>query len=689
MTSRSDGMFAPLTEAERAAASTIQSEDEPGPVAPVPGDAPEPDWHKLLGCSPMATWTYRTANGAIAFHVARINRSNGKKDFFPATWKDEGWVLKAMPAPRPLYNLPTILKAPAEPVVVVEGEKCADAAMPAFLDQAVTTWPGGACQWDQADWTPLAGRDVLLVADADKPGREAMRNIASRLASMGCTVRILLSTDSDSSDIADAIERDGPNPTRELIEAEAKLWEPEASATPDTEGSATWQAALIGRMASGDLDAIAEPETVAWMRALKERDELNTQLFRAKLMEIPKVRAGLVDAAFGNSHRSDDRNDLQGRAVEWPEVEPWPEPVDGAKLLDSVAALIPLYVAMSEPQSRTCARWVVHTWLHDRLEISTFLNITSATKRCGKSLLMEVLGALVWRPLPVSGRVTPAALFRTVEMFWPTFMLDEVDTYVHDDPELRGLINGSQRKDSAFVIRTVGEDHEPRRFGTWCPKAIAGIGGLPDTVLDRSVVIRLERRPPEAFGISHWRNRDRDAIKELNCKIARWVRDNAGAVLARRNAVVFPPGLNDRARDAWEALLAIGDVADGQWMAAPNSPSWREIETVFPDSNVVTGTREVLLADLWQVFQDAGEPAHLPTGKPDECRDPSAPAILSSLCVMEERPWSEYRRGRPLTPRGLADLLKPFGVVPGTIRLESGSTPKGYKRASLAPIGPC
>ena len=75
MTSRSDGMFAPLTEAERAAASTIQSEDEPGPVAPVPGDAPEPDWHKLLGCSPMATWTYRTANGAIAFHVARINRS--------------------------------------------------------------------------------------------------------------------------------------------------------------------------------------------------------------------------------------------------------------------------------------------------------------------------------------------------------------------------------------------------------------------------------------------------------------------------------------------------------------------------------------------------------------------------------------------------------------------------------------
>ena len=111
--------------------------------------------------------------------------------------------------------------------------------------------------------------------------------------------------------------------------------------------------------------------------------------------------------------------------------------------------------------------------------MSTILHVKSATKCCGKTLLMEVAGTLAWRSVPVSGRITPAGMFRIITLHEPTLILDEADTYMGDDPELRGIVNGSQRRKMAFVIRTVGEDYEPRRFSTWCPKAISGLGDLP------------------------------------------------------------------------------------------------------------------------------------------------------------------------------------------------------------------
>ena len=200
------------------------------------------------------------------------------------------------------------------------------------------------------------------------------------------------------------------------------------------------------------------------------------------------------------------------------------------------------YVAMPGAKADAVALWIVHAWLHDRLELSTFLHVTSATKRCGKTLLIEVVGSLAWRPLPVSGRITPAALFRTIEQYAPTILLDEADTFMGDDPELRGIINGSQRR---ALMRTVGENHEPRLFGTWCAKAISGIGALPDTVADRALAIRLERRDASGGPMPLWRDRDKQAIENLRRKLARWMTDNADAVLARRNAVAFPSGLHD------------------------------------------------------------------------------------------------------------------------------------------------
>ena len=285
----------------------------------------------------------------------------------------------------------------------------------------------------------------------------------------------------------------------------------------------------------------------------------------------------------------------------------------------------------------------------------------------------------------MSGRITPAGMFRLIELHEPTLILDEADTFMGDDPELRGIVNGSQRRDMASIIRAVGEDHEPRRFSTWCPKAISGIGDLPDTVADRAVTVRLERRSPTSGDMPHWRDRDRQAVEALRQKLARWTDDSANAVLECRNAVAFPSALHDRARDAWEALLAIGEVAGGEW-AGTTGHAYLACEAISAELDPETGAGEMLLADLWAVFKEAGNPEHLPTGKRDDQYDPNEPAILPALIAMEGRPWSEWLRNRPLSPRGLASLLKGFGIAPGTIRLNHKLTAKGYKRESFEPV---
>ena len=219
-------------------------------------------------------------------------------------------------------------------------------------------------------------------------------------------------------------------------------------------------------------------------------------------------------------------------------------------------------------------------------------------------------------------------------------------------------------------MRTVGTDYEPRRFGTWCPKVICGIGGLPDTVLDRSIIIRLERRPARTGDLPKWRERDRQAIEGMKRKLARWTTDSINSVLTQRNDVTFPPRLHDRACDAWEALLAIGDVAGEEW-AGRTGRAWQACEATSADTQEETGAREMLLADLWQVFGDSGDPETMSTAQ-----------IIEELVKMEARPWLEWRGGKQLSPRGLANLLKDFKISPGTI----GGKEKGYKREQFTEV---
>ena len=606
--------------------------------------------HPTLG-RPSSVWPYRDADGRLVGYAARFE-TNGGKAFRPLVRDNERWRVHGLPKPYPLFRLPDVITQPDAPVLIVEGEKAADAGAQRFPDNVVITSMHGAQSPRKTDWSPLQKRAVTIWPDADDAGASYADTVARLARDAGAaSVRIVALPDDLPAgwDLAD---------------------EPPDGIDLD---------ALVLDAPEHGIESVDDDDDAEFERAVTRLASLPSHSYdRCRMTEAVRlgVRTVTLDEAVKAARASSAHGANQhGRALGWPEPEPWPEPVDGAALLTTIANLIKMYVSLPAALADTVALWIVMTWLHAELDISTFLNVTSATKRCGKTLLMDVIGVLVHRPMPTNN-VTAAALFRIIEHRAPTLLLDEADrTFAKKDiPDLIATLNGSQRRESAYVLRCVGDDHAPRQFGTWCPKALVGIGDLPDTVMDRSVIIRLERRPP-GEDLPHWRDRDRETVTDLQRRISRWVNDHTDPILRARNAVTFPTSLHDRARDGWEALLAIGQVAGGEW-AGTTGRAHRACEHVAADVDDDTGAGEMLLVDLRVVFRDAGDPEALPTRQ-----------ILDALYAMGDRPWNEWRRDKPLSERGLARLLKGFKITSGTIRADgiatAGGTAKGYKRDSL------
>ncbi len=186
----------------------------------------------------------------------------------------------------------------------------------------------------------------------------------------------------------------------------------------------------------------------------------------------------------------------------WPSRTTRPAPArDLARVLDDVACYIRRYVVLSDPQARACTLWVAHCHAFAAAEATPYLNVTSAVKQCGKTRLLEVLEPIVPAPW-LTGRVSAAVLTRKVDGETPTLLLDESDAAFAHRSEyaeaLRSILNsGYRRSGRSSLCVAQGAGLAYRDFSTFCPKAIAGIGALPDTVTDRSVRIVLKRRAPD------------------------------------------------------------------------------------------------------------------------------------------------------------------------------------------------
>lgn len=365
-------------------------------------------------------------------------------------------------------------------------------------------------------------------------------------------------------------------------------------------------------------------------------------------------------------------NAMQGQPLAFPTPEPWPSSVEGASLLDEMAAVHRRYAVLPESAADAAALWDLHTYVIDALQVSPVFVITSPQKRCGKSTHLDVHHSLANRPVTASS-ISPAALFRVVEMYMPTLLIDEADTFLKEREELRGILNAGHTRSTAQVIRTVGDDHEPRIFRTFCPKAIAAIGALPGTIEDRAIRIRMKRRTPGERVDRLRRDRIDAELKPLRSKAARWAEENAALVHDAEPDV--PSTLHDRAADNWRPLLAIADLAGGIWPQRARNAA-KILSGVDDDTQDLSIE---LLGDIREVFT-ARNDGRIGT---DE--------LLRALHGMKERPWGDLYRGQ-FNARGVARLLKPFGIASKTMRLKlpeahpepgKANIAKGYERADF------
>ena len=353
-----------------------------------------------------------------------------------------------------------------------------------------------------------------------------------------------------------------------------------------------------------------------------------------------------------------------------PEERGEPEKVpDGAELLERLVRFIRRFVALTEHQAILIVLWIVHTHALDAADNTPYVNVKSAEKRSGKTRLLEVLSLLAagsW----LTGRVTAAVLVRKVAAEAPALLLDESDAAFKGDREyaetLRGVLNaGFRRGGVASLCVGQGANITYEDFSVFCPKVIAGIGNLPDTVADRSIPIELRRRRPSEK-VERFRPRK---VGPQSLPIHRDVRAWAHAHLDSLSAAEpdLPDELDDRAQDIMEPLLAIADEVGGEWPERSRRAAVALLTGEEREDAESLGVR--LLRDVRGVFDEKGSD-RLSTGK-----------LLEALHVMEEAPWGSLR-GEALEARGLARLLKPYGVKPEKLR-EGEDTFRGYRRASF------
>jgi len=394
----------------------------------------------------------------------------------------------------------------------------------------------------------------------------------------------------------------------------------------------------------------SENQIHAAIQRLSKLSPLEYDQVRREEAKSLGVRSAVLDAAVRNARKQGDSDDLPFQVV-----EPWHEPIDPPQLLSDIAAVIRSFIVCDKEIAHTAALWVAMTWFIDVVQVAPLAVITAPEKRCGKSILLSILGRLSTRAITACS-ITPAALFRTIDAWCPTLLIDEADAFIKDNEELRGLLNSGHTRDSAYVIRTQGDNFAPTKFNTWGAKALAGIGQLSDTLMDRAVVLELRRKLPheEAERI---RDADPDLFDVLRTKLARFAEDYRDQV--RKARPPLPESLNDRALDNWEPLLAIAMTAGGDWLkigcAAALKLSGGENESL------TTGIE--LLYDIREIFAD---------------RDKVSTAdLIGLLCDDEEKPWATFNRGKPITPRQVARRLREYGIHSHTVRI-GVDTAKGY-----------
>jgi len=338
-------------------------------------------------------------------------------------------------------------------------------------------------------------------------------------------------------------------------------------------------------------------------------------------------------------------------------------------ILDEIHLFLGRFVAYPDENSHIAhTLWVAHTHLMQCWDSTPRIAFLSPEPGSGKTRALEATEPLVPRPVNAIN-VTPAYLFRKVgsDEGTPTILFDEVDTVfgprAKDNEEIRGLLNAGHRR-SGYAGRCVvmGKTVKTEEIPAYSAVALAGIGGLPDTILSRSVIVKMRKRAPHER-VEPWRERiHKPQGEEIREKLEKW----CTSILPDLEGgwPEMPSGVEDRDADLWEPLLSIADAAGGGWPDKARSAAV-ELVAASKESPPSLGVR--LLSDLKKVFSGADAMF--------------TDQILHELNQMDEAPWGDLK-GKPMGARGLSNRLRRYQVSSRDVRI-AGKVKKGYKAADL------
>jgi hypothetical protein len=637
---------------------------------------------KLVGPKPNATATkkdkqtaksvtaasfedYCDADGTVLYAVDRIEYQNADGTFVLKDGKRKktfaqrrpdgngGWIRNVDGVKKVPYRLRELIESVAlgRPIYIVEGEACADALRD--LGLAATTNSGGAGKWLPEFNEYFRDADVLLLPDNDEPGWKHVNDIGSSLVGVAARTRVVMLPGlAEKGDVGDWLAAGG---TRELFDALAEAaqdWQPLAEAPAEKP--------------TDDAKAKAEADEKALIDELARSDPLDYDRRRHEAAEQLNIRRGTLDDQV-NARRAELAEE-EGHAPlfgHWV-VEPWHELVDTADLIADLAARIKRHVVLKDHEVLTVALWILFAWAHEVAVHSPILLATSPEAGSGKTTLVSVVGFLVPRGLTTVS-ISEAALFRSIEKWLPTIIVDEADVLFTENEPLRSAVNSGWTRGSG-VLRCIGDEKEPHHFSTFAPKAVAMKGRkLPDTTLTRSIVIEMKRKRAgeraEFFACI-----DDPGLAELRSRAARWAADNADKLV--KATPVMPPGFDNRLGANWSMLLAIAELAGGE------TPELARAAAVKLTVDDAASIEVELLAAIRKVFD--GE---------TELQSPldriSSAELTARLTADAAAPWAEWRNGKPMTQAQLARVLKRFSIYPDQMRFQSGANVKGYMRCQF------
>lgn len=374
--------------------------------------------------------------------------------------------------------------------------------------------------------------------------------------------------------------------------------------------------------------------------------------------------------------------------------EPWPEEVTLLDVIHEIENLIRKVLYIRPECVTAVAYFCVSSWFVEYLDYAPYVVITSPTNRCGKSTLIELMLNLVKRPYPLSGKPSEPALFRSIQKFEPTILVDEVDTFLKNCPELQGLLNGGTKRALAFIPRCDSSSKGNiyvNNYSTFGFKVFSGIGanGVGSALVDRAIVIPMER-VKNADELGFLDEIDPQTWNILQRKMHRLSIQHGEYLqtLKGKQRPMMPKSLDSRSRDKWMTLFALADIAgedEGRRVrnvavslcATTNETSW-DIQ-LLADANAIAEKASneggYTISDGFINFRvsvgiDAGAGEYI-----------LSDVLHQALILDKEKQWHDLKGGRSLSKHSMSKTLRKFSIESQNIRSQNNR--KGFRTESI------